>query len=158
MDVTLPVKIESSISAQAFEATARACMTTVDVEFSDAVRSAGYFNRPDALIAMLNDPSYVLGMGEREMLAELVGGEIRKPRGRPAGGSVGFPVQRAAAVEYLDRTEAGEHAESVASEICARLHINKDRTTLLGWVAEMKDLEEKMNGIPWPGRSIFLSE
>lgn len=157
MDVTPPVTIEESIRSEAFEA--------VDLVFSDAVRSAGYSKKPDALMALLNDPSFVLGMGERELLSQLVGGEIRKRKGSPAGGSVGFSGQRAAATEYLNRTDAGEQAESVASEICARSHINKDRTTLLGWVAEMRELENNMAVMQfdwgkrmWPGRSIFLSD
>lgn len=118
-------------------------MTSVDVQWREAAYAAAA-GRPDALETLLRS-DMPLAEGERALLADLIAGGLRPPAGKRP--SVPYDRQRALAAEYLDRTEAGEKAAAVAAALlarCKRDGCKVERTTLLGWVREMRDIEVQM--------------
>lgn len=100
---------------------------TYDTRFRDAVYAARD-DQPGALVEWLRSDAR-LGVGERDLLADYVAGKLNRPSKRPSGGRVGTNAMRAARVEYIRRTTAGEPGASVENDICTRLGIG--RSTLL---------------------------
>jgi hypothetical protein len=129
-------------------------MHAYDTDFGGAVDEAAT-GKPANLAAILRSDRQ-LGPGERERLAKFIVAKVSPLRGRPKGPKVSGADQREAAVEYLDRTEAGEKAEAVAKEIYTRLAVH--RSTFHGWIVEVGDAIEKLDRMGLPGRNIIRSK
>lgn len=109
----------------------------VDVDFANAVRMAAN-GTGDALAKILKSDAPI-GRAEREMLADLVRGGFKPlPGKRP---SMPFSEQRRIAVDYIERLEAGEASDAILADMTQRHGIK--RSTILGWVAEIRKVEQQ---------------
>lgn len=89
-----------------------------------------------SLAAILRSDAPV-GAGEREMLALLAEGAFRRKAGKRSQHSPA--VRRWAAVFYIERIEAGESSDSILADL--REIFGVERSTLLGWVEEIREHE-----------------
>lgn len=107
----------------------------VDTAFRDAVFAA-VAGRGERLALILRSAA-PLGSSERELLAMWAEGWRRSPGKR----SRFTPsTQRWVAVFYVERIEAGEASDSILADL--RDIFSVERSTVLGWVKEIRDFEE----------------
>lgn len=112
---------------------------TYSTPWRDAIWRAGRQHEPDDLAALLRSDE-PLRAGERELLACLVEGEMRRAANRPSHKSKPLDQRMSIGGEYLDRTLNGEVAASVEAELCERHKVK--RGLLLKWVNEARQSEE----------------
>lgn len=98
-----------------------------------------------------------LSAKDREDLALLVTDELllERKRGRPAVPKVREIEQRRAVAEYVERTDAGDSAESVANEIYVRLKVR--RSTFFHWVDEIRPVILQLEAMGLDGLEIIKS-
>lgn len=98
-----------------------------------------------------------LSAQDRLDLALLVTDELlpAPKRGRPAIPRVRVSEQRNAVAEYIERTDAGDPAESVANEIFTRLKVR--RSTFFQWVDEIRPVILQLKAMGLDGLQIIKS-
>lgn len=131
---------------------------TFDIELDRIIRAVASGNKRAVVhLARLLRSDRPLSPADRETLALLVEGRVLpKPRrGRPARAKVFPPEQRAAAVEYLRRTDAGEPSEAVANEIFTRLNVR--RSTFFAWVSGVRRVVNQLDEMGLNGLVVMES-
>lgn len=98
-----------------------------------------------------------LSAKDREDLALLVTDELlpERKRGRPPIPKVKEIEQRRAVVEYVERTDGGDPAESVANDIYTRLKVR--RSTFFQWVDEIRPVILQLEAMGLDGLEIMKS-
>lgn len=92
-----------------------------DLDFAAAVMQAA-MGDPAELAGLLRSDR-PLGAGERELLAELVAGELSRPHGRQPLGP-GHPKVVSAVAEYRAALKAGEMEKNAATDVAARAGVS----------------------------------
>ena len=133
-----------------------------DIETAHAIRAAAIGMREgdptlgQSLAAILRSDA-PLTAADRETLALLVTDELleEKKRGRPPVPKVKEIEQRRAVAEYVERTDAGDSAESVANDIYTRLKVR--RSTFFQWVDEIRPVILQLEAMGLDGLEIMKS-
>lgn len=133
-----------------------------DLETAHAIRAAAKGMREgdptlgQSLAAILRSGEPLTDK-DREDLALLVTDELlpERKRGRPAVPKVREIEQRRAVAEYVERTDAGDSAESVANEIYVRLKVR--RSTFFQWVDEIRPVILQLEAMGLDGLEIIKS-
>ena len=114
-----------------------------DAEFSNAVWAAAN-GHPAPLSEWLRSDR-PLGPGEREFLAELIEGELKRPRGKPAFGAGHTRVVEAVA-HYRELIAAGELQKRALGAAADRAKVNE--STVRRWRAMVEEREEAIVALP----------
>ncbi|MCV0384042.1 MAG: hypothetical protein K5799_11400 [Erythrobacter sp.] len=113
-------------------------MSGYDTAFRDAVFAAAKGVKHGGALANMLRSNQAFNSDMRELLALLVEGSLKRIPGKRAKHPK--QMQNWIAVFYLERVEAGEKSDSVLADLKDLFEV--ERSTVLGWVAEIHAFEE----------------